>query len=113
MEYLIAGQVVFDFIIIGCNKYTNDKRYDIKYRCLKCDKVYNTRLLNNKVCILRCETCNKRGYIIPIIDIDNQDIISYRIMDNRQYRIIRKQYKEMNIDGNFIEYVRDYLLNNK
>lgn len=113
MEYLIAGQVVFDFIVIGCNKYTDNKKYDIKYRCLKCDKVYNTRLLNDRICILRCDACNKRGYIIPIIDIDTRNIISYRIMDNKRYRILRKQYNEMNIDVDFIEYVRDYLLNNK
>lgn len=108
MKWLLIGQRVIDFEIIGCFEDTAHKKYDIRYKCLRCGKVYNTHLIGNKVCIFRCDTCNIKGYIIPFIDKDSEEIVSYRVLDDKTYRKIRKQYKEVNIIDDFIIYIRDY-----
>lgn len=110
LELLLVGQLVFKFEIISCKCNTKYKDYDIGYKCLRCGNIIKTHINNKKVCVLRCNACNNRSYIIPFIDYNTNEINGYRIVDNNTYNKIRVQYNKLENRGDWIEYIRDYLI---
>lgn len=92
MESLLLGTTISDQKIIGCWEEVDtegNKRYNILYKCSLCGNKYETKLKTSKHSILRCNQCNKRGYIQPII-VDGK-IAGYNTYTEYKWKRLRKK----------------------
>lgn len=106
IEQLIINRVYGRNRVIGCIHNTSNDEYVIKYKCMKCGKYYMTRLGLSRAGKFRCDTCNNREYILPVLNSNRKKIVGYRVMDRAQYTRFKLSYEGETVRG-FIRYVND------
>lgn len=96
MESRLMGVKISNQEVVGCWEIGTElgagKAYNINYRCLKCGSHRNISFKFDKHSILRCDRCNTRGYISPIV-IDDK-IVGFNTYTESQWK---KRNKKINI----------------
>lgn len=105
VEWLLANQEFELFKVVGC-EVCGENEYKLLCKCKVCGDVSERHLRWDKPCIMRCKNCNKNEYLIPFGEDKEESIGSFRVIPERVYRKIRKQYKENGVNMRFMTYLR-------